>query len=92
VPLTPGRIPRGTAILTGTPAGVVFRAPGPAFMATHAAAWLATFSFLDEALEDYVKRQWVESLEKSGAFLRPGDVVIGTGRGLGGIVTSITAP
>jgi 2,4-diketo-3-deoxy-L-fuconate hydrolase len=92
VALTPGRLPRGMAILTGTPGGVVFRTPGAGFMAANAAWWAASFAFLDENVAAFVKRRWVEELRESGAFLRPGDVVIAEGHGLGGIVTQIVAP
>ncbi len=92
VGLTPGRLPRGMAILTGTPGGVVFRTPGAGFIASNAAWWAASFAFLGEDVESFVKRRWVEELREGGAFLRPGDVVIAEGHGLGGIVTQIVAP
>lgn len=92
VALTPGRLPRGTAILTGTPGGVIFRPPGVGFLAANAAWWAASFAFLGEDVESFVKRRWEEQLRETGAFLRPGDVVIAEGHGLGGIVTQIVAP
>jgi 2,4-diketo-3-deoxy-L-fuconate hydrolase len=90
--LTPGRLPRGMAILTGTPGGVVYRTPGSGFIAARAAWWAASFAFLDTDVETYVKNAWIEALRERGAFLRPGDVVIAEARGLGAIVTRIAAP
>jgi 2-keto-4-pentenoate hydratase/2-oxohepta-3-ene-1,7-dioic acid hydratase in catechol pathway len=92
VALTPGHIPRGMAIVTGTPGGVVYRTPGFGFMAAQAAWWAVTFSFLDSNAQAYVKEAWIESLREGGAFLRAGDVVIAEGRGLGAIVTHVQAP
>jgi 2-keto-4-pentenoate hydratase/2-oxohepta-3-ene-1,7-dioic acid hydratase in catechol pathway len=92
VALAPAGIPRGTAILTGTPGGVAFSMPGTGFIAAGAARWLVSGWFLEEGAEAYVRRRWVEELRKSGAFLRPGDRVIAEGAGLGAIVTAIQAP
>ena len=92
IALAPERIARGVAILTGTPGGVAYRTPGPGFIAANAAWWAASFAFLDEDVETFVKRRWVEKLREDGAFLRAGDVVIAEARGLGAIVTHITAP
>jgi 2-keto-4-pentenoate hydratase/2-oxohepta-3-ene-1,7-dioic acid hydratase in catechol pathway len=92
IALTPGTIPRGTAILTGTPAGVVYRAPRTGFIATNAAWWALSFAFLDSDAPTFVKRRWVQQLHEGGAFLRAGDVVIAEGSGLGRIVTPIVTP
>jgi 2-keto-4-pentenoate hydratase/2-oxohepta-3-ene-1,7-dioic acid hydratase in catechol pathway len=92
VGITPGPgIARGVALITGTPAGVAFRAPGIGFMAANTGWWLASFSFLDSSAEHYVKQRWIEELRAGGAFLRAGDVVIAKARGLGAIITRIEA-
>ncbi len=90
--IAPSGIPRGTAILTGTPGGVVFRAPGSGFIAANMAWWLGSFAFFEDDAETFVKRRWIKELRRDGAFLRAGDVVIAEARGLGAIVTHITAP
>lgn len=91
VALSPRAIPRGTAILTGTPGGVMFRPPSAGFAATSMARWLVTLGFLQDDAESFVKRRWIEELRQRGTFLRSGDVVIAEGRGLGAIVTHIEA-
>ncbi len=90
--LAPRGISRGTAILTGTPGGVAYRTPGTGFIASNAAWWAGSFAFLDEDVNTYVRRQWVEALRADGTFLRAGDVVTAEGDGLGAIVTTIRAP
>jgi 2,4-diketo-3-deoxy-L-fuconate hydrolase len=90
--LAPNGIPRGTAILTGTPGGVVFGTPSTGFIASNAAWWAASFSFLDADVETHVKQRWVEELRAGGAFLRAGDLVVAEANGLGAIVTSIVEP
>jgi 2-keto-4-pentenoate hydratase/2-oxohepta-3-ene-1,7-dioic acid hydratase in catechol pathway len=92
VALTPGRLPRGMALVTGTPGGVVFRPPGAGFIALQAAWWAVSLGFLDTDAESAVKEAWVEELLEQGAFLRAGDTVIAEGRGLGAIVTQVVAP
>jgi 2-keto-4-pentenoate hydratase/2-oxohepta-3-ene-1,7-dioic acid hydratase in catechol pathway len=89
--LTPGHLPRGMAILTGTPGGVAFRTPGLGFMAGRAAWWALSLAFLDTDAASFVKEAWIESLRESGALLRAGDVVIAEGHGLGAIVTHLEA-
>ena len=91
VALVPRAIPRGTAILTGTPGGVFFSTPGSGFIAKHLAWWLASGAFLETDATPYVTQRWVEELRGRGAFLRAGDVVIAEGSGLGAIVTRIEA-
>jgi 2-keto-4-pentenoate hydratase/2-oxohepta-3-ene-1,7-dioic acid hydratase in catechol pathway len=90
--LAPLGISRGTAILTGTPGGVAYRTPDTGFIASSAAWWAGSFAFLDDDVETYVRRQWVEALRAEGTFLRAGDVVTAEGDGLGAIVTKIRAP
>ncbi len=84
-------IPRGMAVLTGTPGGVVFRTPGAGFVASQAARWAFGLSFLDSGVEDFVKRRYVEQLRDEQRFLRPGDVVVAEGDALGSIETRIEA-
>jgi 2-keto-4-pentenoate hydratase/2-oxohepta-3-ene-1,7-dioic acid hydratase in catechol pathway len=92
IALTPGRLPRGMALITGTPGGVVYRPPGASFIALQAAWWAVSLGFLDTSAENAVKEAWVKELLEDGAFLRPGDTVIAEGRGLGAIVTQVVAP
>jgi 2-keto-4-pentenoate hydratase/2-oxohepta-3-ene-1,7-dioic acid hydratase in catechol pathway len=85
---SPG-LPRGVALITGTPGGVAYRTPGLGFMAANATWWALSFAFLDGGATDYVKERWIEELRAGGAFLRAGDIVIAEARGLGAIVTRI---
>ncbi len=90
IALSPGRIPRGMAILSGTPGGAVFNTPGIGFIAANAAWWAVSLGFLDGDVATSVKQAWIEKLLQESAFLRAGDVVIAEGRGLGAIVTRIS--
>lgn len=87
--LVDGPLPRGTALLTGTPGGVVFASPGTAFVLANLARWLFGLHFWSEGAVDFVKRRYVDELLRAGRFLQPGDVVVAEGCGLGSIVTRV---
>jgi 2-keto-4-pentenoate hydratase/2-oxohepta-3-ene-1,7-dioic acid hydratase in catechol pathway len=89
--LTAHGIRRGTALLTGTPAGVAFRPPDAAFGAKSRALWVLTLGFLREEADAFAMRSWAEEMRSRKVFLRGGDVVIAEGAGLGTIVTHIEA-
>ena len=80
----------GTLILTGTPEGVVFNAPGPGYYVTTIAHWLVTLSFLDSAAMDYLVEALIEDGLASGDYLMPGDQVRLEGRYLGSIEVTVT--
>jgi 2-keto-4-pentenoate hydratase/2-oxohepta-3-ene-1,7-dioic acid hydratase in catechol pathway len=82
-------LPRGTALLTGTPGGVVFAPPGRAFVLAQLARWLFGLHFWSEGAVDFVKRSYVDELLRAGRFLQPGDFVVAEGAGLGSIETYV---
>lgn len=80
-----GALPRGAAILTGTPAGVIYRPPSLAdrlrgALAHAAGGFLSQPSLVDQVIEDFLRRA-----EASRAFMHPGDVVEHSSSHLGGI-------
>ena len=83
-------IRQGESLLTGTPAGVVFNAPGPGYYVTTIAHWLVTLSFLDSAAMDYLVEALIEDGLASGDYLMPGDQVRLEGRYLGSIEVTVT--
>ncbi len=85
-------IPKGTTVLTGTPAGVVFNAPGLSYITIQGLRWVFSFSFTGQNLTDYLRHSLYKNLHKKGIFLQPGDRVLTEGKWLGSIDTEITAP
>ena len=85
-----GVIRKGTAILTGTPEGVVFKPPSAIFVMKHIAKWLFTLRFRDESLKDYVINSYVEENNVAKNHLQPGDSVMLTATSLGKVNLTIT--
>lgn len=92
VSLYENSIEKGTAILTGTPGGVVFNAPGMGYITVQGLRWVFSFSFTGQSLLDYMAAQLEEDLQEGGTFLQAGDKVVASGTSLGSIDTEITAP
>ena len=72
VDLYTGTIPEGTVLLTGTPGGVVFHAPGMGYIASTAAGWLFSFSFTSQGLMEYMRDALYQDRHSEGIFLQPG--------------------
>ena len=89
ITLLDDKLPKGMAVLSGTPAGVLFNAPSMGQMAWHATMWIVTFSFTSQDLTTYVKEQTIANLIERGTFLKAGDDVIAKGTGLGSVRTKI---
>lgn len=76
-------IRKGQSILTGTPEGVVVRAPSLSYKIMKGTQWFFTLSFLDESPVDYVLEQYIEESFEKRIFLQAGDVVEMQGTFLG---------
>lgn len=85
-------IPKGMAILTGTPGGVVFNAPTGSFIARGVAAWLFGLHFVESGATDYVKERLIDESRDRRIYLEPGDEVVAEARWLGRITTTVAAP
>jgi 2-keto-4-pentenoate hydratase/2-oxohepta-3-ene-1,7-dioic acid hydratase in catechol pathway len=85
-------IPKGMAILTGTPGGVVFNAPTNGFIARGIAGWLFGFHFLDQGATAHVQERLIDDTRSQGIYLQPGDEVEASARWLGRIETKVVAP
>lgn len=66
-----GVIPQGTIILTGTPAGVVFRPPGARQIMAGIPPYVLGFKWTTQSPLD----AYLRGAHESGAFLQPGDEV-----------------
>jgi 2-keto-4-pentenoate hydratase/2-oxohepta-3-ene-1,7-dioic acid hydratase in catechol pathway len=87
--LADGTIPKGAAILTGTPDGVIFRPPGFNDRMTGFFSWAASGfsgSVVDAAIERYIA-----SRPARGTFLQPGQEVAMRAPHLGRITLAIVA-
>ncbi len=91
VDLYTDKIASGTTILTGTPAGVLFLAPGAFYLGRQAARWAFTFSFRNEPFMGYVRERLITDQRKKGIFLKAGDEVVVRGAFLGEIRSQIVA-
>ncbi len=91
VDLYASTIPKGTALLTGTPGGVVFHAPGTGYIAATAAGWLFSFSFTSQGLMEYMREALYQDRHAEGIFLKPGDKVVASGTWMGAVETDIVA-
>jgi 2,4-didehydro-3-deoxy-L-rhamnonate hydrolase len=85
----PGVIPQGTILQTGTPEGVVYRAPDTrqrflGFMEYAGSLGTNADSIVDSALKVYVR-----DAKEAGVYLQPGDQIVTRAEGLGQIFTSI---
>ncbi|MDF7814099.1 fumarylacetoacetate hydrolase family protein [Hymenobacter sp. YC55] len=83
-------IPKGAVLLTGTPSGVAFRAPGGGFIAGAITKSLFTFSWLrGQSPIAYMKESYIKAQRHKPAYLKPGDVVVTSVSKLGHITTTI---
>jgi 2-keto-4-pentenoate hydratase/2-oxohepta-3-ene-1,7-dioic acid hydratase in catechol pathway len=77
VPLVPDGVhPVGAALMSGTPAGVIYRAPDTREIACGVAAYVCLGGFLGgSGPVAYVRERYIERLASAGRFLRPNQVV-----------------
>jgi len=90
VPMLPsGIFTKGTTLLTGTPAGVIFAPPGKAFIAKSAAWSVLTLNAFRGGVTSYVTEQFIAEEIASKKYLQPGDEVVVSGTYLGRAVATI---
>lgn len=89
--LKDGILYRGQSILTGTPEGVVFRPPGTLFIISNALKWLATGSFMNSSVSDYVIENYIADRLAARTYLQPGDQISMMGTYLGAMNIGIVS-
>ncbi|OUJ71060.1 fumarylacetoacetate hydrolase family protein [Hymenobacter crusticola] len=83
-------IPKGAVLLTGTPSGVAFNAPGGGFIAGAITKSIFTFSWLrGQSPIAYMKERHIQAQRRKPLYLQPGDVVVTSVSKLGHITTTI---
>lgn len=87
--LADGAIPKGAAILTGTPEGVIFRPPGFRDRMTGFFSWAA--SGFDGSVVDAAIERYIASRQARGIFLQPGQEVSMRSPELGEITLPVVA-
>jgi 2-keto-4-pentenoate hydratase/2-oxohepta-3-ene-1,7-dioic acid hydratase in catechol pathway len=91
VALLPGGTwPRGAALMSGTPDGVIFRPPGRWQIAGGIAHWTLTAGWLGErGAVAHVAERFIEARLAERGFLQPGDVVRHAASRLGRITVEV---
>ncbi|QRR00169.1 fumarylacetoacetate hydrolase family protein [Dyadobacter sandarakinus] len=82
-------IPANTIIMTGTPSGVVFNAPGKGFIIGTVFKYIFTGAFFTSKMHPYILEQYLKNQMKNTRYLKPGDKVETSISYLGTIHTSI---
>ncbi|GAA1613670.1 fumarylacetoacetate hydrolase family protein [Actinoplanes couchii] len=88
---TPGMIPRGTILQTGTPEGVVYRAPDTRQRFLGFMEWAGSLGTNADTIVDSALKVYVRDATEADVYLKPGDTVVTRADGLGQIFTTITA-
>lgn len=86
---TPGVISRGTILQTGTPEGVIYRAPDTRQRFLGFMEFAGSLGTNAESIVDSALRRYVREAHEAGIYLRPGDTIVTRAEGLGQIVTTI---
>jgi 2-keto-4-pentenoate hydratase/2-oxohepta-3-ene-1,7-dioic acid hydratase in catechol pathway len=91
IPLTPesGVISRGTVIQSGTPEGVVYRAPDTRQRFLGFMEWAGSLGTNAESVVASALDVYVRDAHEAGVYLRPGDEIVTRAEGLGQIFTTI---
>lgn len=87
--LESGVLRQGQVLLTGTPEGVVYRAPSLGFRWRHGLAWFFGLSWLHHGPVRHVLDAQIREGLASGRFLQAGDVLEHSAEGLGQITVKI---
>lgn len=82
-------IPANSIIITGTPAGVIFKKPTPGFKAKTVTKYLFTFKFFSHQVIPYVMHEHLKKQIREDKYLKPGDIVETSISFLGTINTTI---
>ncbi|MBB3674732.1 fumarylacetoacetate hydrolase family protein [Modestobacter versicolor] len=93
VPLTaePGVIRQGTIIQSGTPEGVVYRAPDTRQRFLGFMEWVGSFGTNAESVVASALDVYVRDAHEAGVYLQPGDEIVTRADGLGQIFTTVVA-
>jgi 2-keto-4-pentenoate hydratase/2-oxohepta-3-ene-1,7-dioic acid hydratase in catechol pathway len=83
------KLQKGAVVLTGTPAGVVFRPPGTGFIVRHGLGYVFSGAFLKTGPVDYVVEKHIDRQMAEGKYLKPGDSIALTATFLGAITVTI---
>lgn len=86
---TPGVISRGTIIQSGTPEGVIYRAPDTRQRVLGFMEYVGSFGTNADSIVDSALRVYVRDAHEAGVYLQPGDAVVTRAEGLGQIFTDI---
>ncbi|MBU2668183.1 fumarylacetoacetate hydrolase family protein [Actinoplanes bogorensis] len=86
----PGVITRGTILQTGTPEGVVYRAPDTRQRFLGFLEWAGSFGTNADSIVDSALQVYVRDARNAGVYLKPGDEIVTRADGLGQIFTTIT--
>ncbi|MEU8661643.1 hypothetical protein [Actinoplanes philippinensis] len=84
-------IPQGTILQTGTPEGVVYRAPDTRQRFLGFMEWAGSFGTNADTIVDSALQVYVRDAKKADVYLKPGDKIVTRAEGLGQIFTTITA-
>ncbi|MFI5931887.1 fumarylacetoacetate hydrolase family protein [Actinoplanes sp. NPDC051494] len=87
----PGMIPQGTILQTGTPEGVVYRAPDTRQRFLGFMEWAGSLGTNADSVVDSALKVYVRDAKNADVYLKPGDTIVTRADGLGQIFTTITA-
>ncbi|HEY8915878.1 MAG TPA: fumarylacetoacetate hydrolase family protein [Chitinophaga sp.] len=82
-------IPANSIIITGTPSGVVLKAPKKGFIFAAVTKYLVTARFFGTKMHPYIMQQYLRKEMKNKNYLKPGDVVESSINFLGKIKTTV---
>lgn len=86
---TPGVITQGTIIQSGTPEGVIYRAPDTRQRILGFMEYAASFGTNADSIVDSALKVYVRDAHEAGVYLKPGDEIVTRAEGLGQIFTNI---
>ena len=93
VPLAAGGIVRrDAAILSGTPAGVVFRSPGWTDIAQGLPSYLFDGFWSGSKISDWIVERFIDRQQRAGIYLQPGDVILHRSGHMGEIRIAVQGP
>jgi len=82
-------IPPNSIIITGTPAGVVFKAPAKSFIFGSVTKYILTGGFFHAKMHPYILNDYVKREMKNTNYLKPGDRIETSINYLGTISTTV---
>jgi 2,4-diketo-3-deoxy-L-fuconate hydrolase len=82
-------IPANSIIITGTPSGIVFKAPSKGFIIGTVIKYIFTGGFFSAKMHPYILQQYFKKQMKNPRYLKPGDHIETSISFLGTIKTSV---